>query len=125
MSRKMEIILSVLSLSIVLFMITYLVIAITITKGYYYYDEVEVRQSDNGNLYAVYVDSNGYWEKGIDKPIMRVYDYASFAEIDTINVYELKDEVFGTYKLLVRDTHLYQIGEKYYVRSNLLQRAFG
>ena len=78
----------------------------------------------NNKKDGAYGRGNDYWEKQIDKPISRVYDYSSSIRVDTINVYRLEDEVFETYTLIARDKILYRIGEKYYVRQNIFQKAF-
>lgn len=122
--RLFEIIGGVLSIALVLSMIVYLAISITVTKGYYAYYEVELKTSEYGYVYAVELDSDSRWEKQIDEPIGVVLRH-NFMDIDNgVNVYEIKDEVFETLKLVYKEATIYQIGDKYYYRINLLQRAF-
>ena len=122
--RLFEIIGGVLSIALVLSMIVYLAISITVTKGYYDYYEVELKTSKYGYVYAIELDSDSRWEKQIDEPIGVLLRY-NFIDIDKgVNVYKITDVTFGTLELVYRETTIYQIGDKYYYRENLLQRAF-
>lgn len=61
--RLFEVIGGVFSIVIVLSMITFIIISLTVTKGYYSYYEVELKTSEYGYVYAVVLDSESQWEK--------------------------------------------------------------
>jgi len=122
--RLFEIIGGVLSIALVASMIVFLAISITVTKGYYAYYEVELKTSEYGYVYAVELDSDSRWEKQIGEPIGVLLRY-NFIDINKgVNVYKNVDATFGTLELIYREATIYQIGDKYYYRVNLLQKAF-
>ena len=116
MRRKLELVFGVISIAIVLFAIIYITFSVIVFKGPYSYHEIELRTTDENIEFALIIPHENMWEKQINEPI-GIYQ-------KDINVYYLKDDVIITYELKVRETTIYQIGDKYYYRMNLLQIAF-
>lgn len=116
MNDKLRILLGVVLIIFVAFMITYSIISMTITKGIYSYHEIELRTTSEDIEFGVIILHENIWEKEIDSPV-GIYK-------EKMNVYYEKDNVVGIFELEARDTTIYQIGDKYYYKINLLQRAF-
>lgn len=123
MSRTWEVILSIASLVFVVAMFCYIIISVEFINGFYSYHEVEMNSPKNGYLYAIQIDGYGIWEKKIDEPIGVVLVYDG-KDATKVNVYRFTDEVIGDVKLIGRGRTIYQIGDKYYWRMNIFERAF-
>lgn len=116
MKDKLIILQCVILIILVAFIITFSVISMTGTKGLCSYHEIELRTTNEDVEFGVIILHKNIWEKEIDSPI-GVYK-------EKMNVYYEKDNVVGIFELKVRDATIYQIGDKYYYKMNLLQRAF-
>ena len=95
---------------------TYIVVSFTTTKGLYSYHEIEIRTTDENIEFGVIILHENIWEKEIDSPI-GIYG-------TKMNVYYEKDNVAKIFELRMRNTTIYKIGDKYYYKMNLIQRAF-
>lgn len=116
MNDKSRILLGIILIILGVVSITYSIMSMTITKGIYSYHEIELRTTSEDIEFGVIILHENIWEKEVDSPI-GIYQ-------EKMNVYYEKDNVVGIYELKIRDTTIYQIGDKYYYKINLLQRAF-